>query len=86
MGNVSAVLNFNRLFPKPVSRKFLGIVGQDPSDFKFSRLHVDIFRFWCFHSFEVYSVDSSKIIGMFSEVLNFHRYVSNSTGSSGTNC
>ena len=27
--------------------KFLGIVGQDPSDFKSSRLYVDIFRF-CF--------------------------------------
>ena len=41
--------------------KILGIVGQDPSDCKSNRLHVDIFRL-CFHSFEVYSIDSSKMI------------------------
>jgi hypothetical protein len=34
------------------------VVGQDPSDSKSSRLNVDIFRF-CFHSYEVYSIDSS---------------------------
>ena len=33
-------------------------VGQDPSDSKSNRLHVDIVRF-CFHSFGVYSIDSS---------------------------
>ena len=33
-------------------------VSQDPSDSKSSRSHVDIFWF-CFHSFEVYSIDSS---------------------------
>ena len=26
-------------------------------------LHVDIFRFRCFRSFEAYSIDSSKMIG-----------------------
>ena len=40
-----------------VPGKFLSIVGQDLSDSKSNRLHVDIFRF-CFHSFEVYSIDS----------------------------
>ena len=39
------------------------IVGQDPSVyFKSNRLHVDIFRF-CFHSSEVYTIDSSKMMG-----------------------
>ena len=32
----------------PAARKFWGIVGQDPSDSKFSQLHVDIFRFASF--------------------------------------
>ena len=32
-----------------VPRKFLGIVGQDPSDSKSSRLHVDIFQFCFIH-------------------------------------
>ena len=57
----------------PVPKKFLGIVGQDPSDSKSSQLHVDIFWF-CFHSFEVYSsINSSKMIGNSREVSNFHR-------------
>ena len=34
------------------------IVGQDNSDSKSNRLHVDILRF-CSHSFEVYSIYSS---------------------------
>ena len=63
----------------PVPGKFLGIVGQDPSDSTSSRLHVDIFR-CCFHSCGVYySIDSSKMIGNSPEVSN-----SNSTGSSVT--
>ena len=53
---------------------FLGIVGQDPSDFKSNRLHVDIFRFF-FPSFEVYSIDSSKTMGKFLEVLDFNRLI-----------
>ena len=48
------------------------IVGQDRSDSKSNRLHVDIFQFY-FHSFEVYSIDSSKMISNFSEVSNFNR-------------
>ena len=55
------------------AREVFGIVGQDPSDSKSNRLHVDIFRF-CFHSFEVYSsIDSSKTIGNSPEVSNFNR-------------
>ena len=60
-------------------------VGQDPSDSKSSWLHVYIFRFWCFHSFEVHSIDSSKMMGNSPEVSNFTGYFSNSTGSSVTN-
>ena len=57
------------------------IVGQDPCDSKSNRLHVDTFQF-CFHSFEVYSIDSSEMIGNSSEVLNFNQLShSNSTGS-----
>ena len=33
----------------PVPMKFLGIVGQDPSDSKSNWLHVDIFRFYFIH-------------------------------------
>ena len=57
-------------------REILGIyiyrVGEDPSDSKSNWLHVDIFRFY-FHSFEIYSVDSSKLMGKFPEVLNLNR-------------
>ena len=37
----------DRFHLRSVPVKFLGIVGQDPSDSKSSRLYVDIFRF-CF--------------------------------------
>ena len=47
--------------PQQLPGKFLGIVGEDLSDPKSNRLHVHIFRF-CFHSYEVYSLDSSKIV------------------------
>ena len=49
------------------------IVGQDPSDSKSNRFNVHIFRFGCFHSFEVYSMGSFEIIGYSSEVSNFNR-------------
>ena len=48
-------------------------VGQDPSDSESNRLRVHILWFWCFHSSEVYSLDSSKMIGKFPEVLNLNR-------------
>ena len=51
--------------------KFLGIVSQDPSDSNPNRLHVDIFQF-CSHSIEAYSIDSTRLIGKFHEVLNFN--------------
>ena len=55
------------------SREVFGhIVGQDPSDSKSNRFHVDIFSF-CFHSFKVYSIiDFCKTIGKFLEVSNFN--------------
>jgi hypothetical protein len=45
-----------------VPGKFLGIVGQDPSDSKSNWLHVDIFYFFLY-SFEVYFTNSSRMIG-----------------------
>ena len=36
--------------PAAVSGKFLGIVGQDPSDSKSNQVHIDIFRFFFIHS------------------------------------
>jgi hypothetical protein len=50
--------------------KFLDIVGQDPSISKSNWLHVDIFWF-CFHSFEIYSIDSYRMISNSLEVSNF---------------
>ena len=64
-----------------VPGKFLGIVGQGPSDSRSNRLHVDIFRF-CFHSFEVYFIDSSRMIGNSPKSPTSTGYFSNSTGSS----
>ena len=53
--------------------EFLGIVGQDPSDSKSNRLHVDIFGF-CLYSFEVYSsINSFKMFGNSPQVANFNR-------------
>jgi hypothetical protein len=57
---------------RSVPGKFLGIVGQDPSDSKSSWLHVDILRF-CFYSFEAYSIDSSQMIGNSPKTSNFNR-------------
>ena len=72
------------LTPKftPVPGNLLGIVGQDPSDSKSNRLQVDTFRFWCFHSFEVCSTDSSKMIGNPLKFRTPTSSFSNSTGSS----
>ena len=55
-----------------VTAKFLGIIGQGPSDSKSNQFNVDIFQF-CFHSFEVYSTDSSKMVGDSLEVSNFNQ-------------
>ena len=59
------------LYVQSNARKFLGIIGEDPSDSKSNRIHVDIFQF-LLDSFEVYSIDSSKMIGNFPKVLNFN--------------
>ena len=58
---------------------FKGIDSQDPSDSKSNWLQVDIFRF-CFHSFQMYSLDPSKTIGKFCEALNVNRLFLNWTG------
>ena len=58
------------------------VVGQHPSDSRSSRLHVDIFWFCCFHSFdEVYSsIDSSEMMGISpAEVSNFNCLVISQT-------
>ena len=51
--------------------KILGIVSQDLIDCKSNRLLVDIFQL-CFYSFDVYSIDSSKMIGQFPEASNLN--------------
>ena len=62
---------------------FLGIISQDSSVSKSNRLQVDIFRF-LFYYFEVCSINSSKMIGKFPEVLclnciilKFNRFICN---------
>ena len=59
-----------------VPGKFLGIVGQDPSDPKSNQLHADIFPI-LLYSFEVFSIDSSETIGNSPEVSNFNRFICN---------
>ena len=54
-----------------VPGKFLGIVSQDPSDSKSNWLHVDIFWF-CFYSFEVYLIDSFRMMSRSLKVSNFN--------------
>ena len=72
---------------QPVPGKFLGIVGQDPSDSKSHWLHVRHLPV-LLHSFEVYSsIESSKVFGNPPKVSNFNRiFSSNWTGPSVTNC
>ena len=55
--------------------KPLSIVSQDPSDSKSNRLHVDIFRFFSY-SFEVYSIDSSQLVGDSPESLQLQPVIS----------
>jgi len=64
-----AQVEFRSSAPVPV--KFLGIVGQDPSDSKSTRLHVDIFR-CCFIHLRYLLIDSSKMIGDSPEVSDFN--------------
>ena len=55
-----------------VPREFLGIVSQDLSDSKSSRLHVDLIFWFCFHPFEVYS----SIRNAFFNMLDLVWYLS----------
>ena len=68
--------NSTRWVSSPVPGKFLGIVGQDPSDSKSNHLRVDIFPI-LLYSFEVLSIDSSETIGNSPEVSNFNRFICN---------
>ena len=69
----AAEVNLERVEPAKI------LLTLSPASYMF-----DICRF-CFHSFEVYSIDSSKMVGNSPEVLNFNLYFSISTGSSVTN-
>ena len=60
------------------------LVGQDPSDSKSNRLHVDIFR-CCFHSVGAYSIDSFKMLSNSHEVSNFNQLFLKLIGSFVTN-
>ena len=48
----------------------MGIIGQDPSASNSNQLHVAIFPFYRYE-IGVYSIDSSKMIGKFSEVFDW---------------
>ena len=52
-----------------VSGEILGIIGQDPSVSKSNQLPVDIFMFFLC----LYCLYHFKMIGKFSEVLNFNQ-------------
>ena len=67
-----------------VPGKFLGIVGQDPSDFTSNRLHVDIFRFLFIHLRHVLLIPLNWS-AIFLESRTSTGYFLNSTGSSVTN-
>ena len=53
--------------------KFLGIVGQDLSDYESNRLHVDIFRLSFIYLRYTESMNSSKMFGNYLAILNFNR-------------
>jgi hypothetical protein len=56
-----------------VSREIFGHNWLNPSVSKSNWLHVVIFQCSFFYKFEVYSIDFSKVIGIFLEVLNFDK-------------
>ena len=66
--------------------KFLGIVGQDPSESKFNQLHVHMIFRLCFYSFQVYSMDLLNWSAILMKSQTSTNYFSNSTGSYVTNC
>ena len=69
---------------KSLLRNLLDIVGQDPSDSKSNRLHVDIFRF-CFIHFRYIPQIPLKWSVLLLRSWTSTGYISNSTGSSVTN-
>ena len=77
-------LNCKVMESRSVPRKFLGIVGQDPSDSKSSRLHVDIFQFWFMHSRYILQIPLKWYVILLKSRTSTG-YFSNSTGSSVTN-
>jgi hypothetical protein len=56
----------------PVPGKFLDIVGQDPSNSKSNRLHVDIFRFCFIHLKYIPRIPLKRSVS-FMKPLNFNR-------------
>ena len=60
-----------------VPGKFLGTVGQDPSDIKSNRLHVAIFWF-CFIHLRYLTIDSYPEISNFNQLfLKLNRFICN---------
>ena len=68
-----------------VPGKFLGIVGQDPSDSQSNRVHVDILWF-CFIHLRYILYIPLKWLVILLKSLTSTGYFSNSTSSSVTNC
>ena len=64
-GNISAVSS--------VQEDFFGIIDQNTSVSESNRLHVVILRFFL-SEIEVYSIDFSKMIDTFPEVLFLNRF------------
>ena len=70
--NSTTLSSFENNSSKQCPKRNLGIIGEDPSASKSTRLHVcDLLIF--LYQFEVYSIDLSKMMGFFSKVLNWKR-------------
>ena len=67
-----ATAKFGYLSRQSLENFFWGIISRDPSVSKSNQLHVDIFRVFLYYC-EVYSLNSSKMIYKFLEVLKSHR-------------
>ena len=57
--------------PEQCPGRFLDIIGGDPSVSKSNRSHVDNFQFF-FIKWGCFPINSSKLMGDFTEVLNFN--------------
>ena len=58
------------LVSKQCPGRFIGIISHDPRVSKSNRLH--FVNFCLLSEWEVYSIDSSVMVGKFPEVLNFN--------------